>query len=53
MVKKGIILGYVISHGRIEVDKAKTDLIANLPRPTRVKNVRSFLGHIGFYKRFI
>ena len=43
MVKKGIILGHVISSDGIEVDKAKIDLIANLPPLTCVKDVRSFL----------
>ena len=31
MVKKGIVLGQIISRDRIEVDKAKIDLIVNLP----------------------
>ncbi|GJS32311.1 reverse transcriptase domain-containing protein [Tanacetum coccineum] len=38
---------------RIEVDHAKVDVIAKLPHPTTVKGVRSFLGHAGFYRRFI
>ncbi|GKA56276.1 reverse transcriptase domain-containing protein, partial [Tanacetum coccineum] len=37
----------------IEVDRAKIDVIAKLPYPTNVKGVRSFLGHAGFYRRFI
>ncbi|GJW38529.1 reverse transcriptase domain-containing protein [Tanacetum coccineum] len=37
----------------IEVDKAKVDVIAKLPHPTTVKGIRSFLGHAGFYRRFI
>ncbi|GKE26324.1 reverse transcriptase domain-containing protein [Tanacetum coccineum] len=37
----------------IEVDKAKVDVIAKLPHPTSVKGIRSFLGHVGFYRRFI
>ena len=53
MVKKGIVLGHIISHDRIEVDKAKTDLIINLPPPTSVKEVRSLLGHAAFYHHFI
>nr|GFA45531.1 reverse transcriptase domain-containing protein [Tanacetum cinerariifolium] len=38
---------------RIEVDRAKVDVIAKLPHPTTAKGVRSFLGHAGFYRRFI
>ncbi|XP_062100770.1 uncharacterized protein LOC133806691 [Humulus lupulus] len=53
MVNQGIVLGHVISVKGIEVDKAKIDLIRSLPSPTSVKEVRSFLGHAGFYRRFI
>jgi hypothetical protein len=53
MVKQGIVLGYVISHRGIEVDKAKVDQISNLPPPRIVKEVHSFMGHVGFYRRFI
>ncbi|GKD55318.1 reverse transcriptase domain-containing protein [Tanacetum coccineum] len=53
MVKEGIVLGHKISKNGIEVDKAKVDVIAKLPHPTTVKGVRSFLGHAGFYRRFI
>jgi hypothetical protein len=53
MVKHGIVLGHVISHRGIEVDKAKVDLIFNLPPPRTVKEICSFLGHAGFYRRFI
>nr|GEY78827.1 DNA-directed DNA polymerase [Tanacetum cinerariifolium] len=38
---------------RLEVDRAKVDVIAKLPHPMTVKGVRSFLGHAGFYRRFI
>ncbi|CAN6570916.1 unnamed protein product [Malus baccata var. baccata] len=38
---------------RMEVDKAKIDIITNMAAPTTVKGVRSFLGHAGFYRRFI
>lgn len=53
MVRKGIVLGHVISESGIEVDKAKIDLISNLPPPRSVKEIRSFLGHAGLYRRFI
>ncbi|GJX89466.1 reverse transcriptase domain-containing protein, partial [Tanacetum coccineum] len=42
-----------ISRKGIEVDKAKVDVISKLPHPTTVKGIRSFLGHAGFYQRFI
>ncbi|GJV57149.1 reverse transcriptase domain-containing protein [Tanacetum coccineum] len=50
---EGIVLGHKISKSGIEVDRAKVDVIAKLPHPTTVKGVRSFLGHAGFYRRFI
>nr|GEV69090.1 reverse transcriptase domain-containing protein [Tanacetum cinerariifolium] len=53
MCKEGIVLGHKISKSRIEVDRAKVDVIAKLPHPTTIKGVRSFLGHVDFYRRFI
>nr|GEU31985.1 reverse transcriptase domain-containing protein [Tanacetum cinerariifolium] len=53
MVKEGIVLGHKFSKNRIEVDRAKVDVIAKLPHPTTVKGIRIFLGHTGFYRRFI
>ncbi|RVW84254.1 Retrovirus-related Pol polyprotein from transposon 17.6 [Vitis vinifera] len=53
MVHQGIVLGHIISEKDIEVDKAKVELIVKLPSPTTVKGVRQFLGHTGFYRRFI
>ena len=53
MVSKGIVLGHIVSSQGIEVDKAKIELIANLPTPKTLKDIRSFLGHAGFYRRFI
>nr|GEV83319.1 reverse transcriptase domain-containing protein [Tanacetum cinerariifolium] len=53
MVKEGIVLDHKISKNGLEVDLSKVDVIAKLPYPTTVKGVRSFLGHAGFYRRFI
>nr|GEW71124.1 reverse transcriptase domain-containing protein [Tanacetum cinerariifolium] len=52
MVKEGIVPGHKISKNRLEVDRAKVDVIAKLSHPT-IKGVRSFLGHASFYRRFI
>lgn len=53
MVKKKIVLGYKISKHRIEVNKEKNNVLERLPPPPSVKGIRRFLGHAGFYKRFI
>nr|GEX52492.1 DNA-directed DNA polymerase [Tanacetum cinerariifolium] len=53
MYKEGLVLGHKILKSGIEVDRAKVDVIAKLPHPTTFKGVRSFLGHAGFYRRFI
>ena len=53
MVIEGIILGHQISATRLEVDQAKVSIIETLLPPTTLKGIRSFLGHVGFYRRFI
>ncbi|GJT73815.1 reverse transcriptase domain-containing protein [Tanacetum coccineum] len=52
MVMEGKVLGHKISSAGIEVDKAKLN-VAKLPYPTNIKGIRSFLGHVRFYRRFI
>ena len=53
MVEEGIVLGHHISKSGLEVDKAKVEVIKNLPLPTTLKQLRGFLGRAGFYRRFI
>ncbi|WKA03505.1 hypothetical protein VitviT2T_021609 [Vitis vinifera] len=53
MVPQGIVLGHIISSQGIELDKEKVELIVKLPSLTTIKGVRQFLGHAGFYRRFI
>ena len=53
MVQEGIVLGHRISARGIEVDRAKIEAIEKLPPPSSVKGIRSFLGHAGFYRRYI
>ena len=53
MLTEGIVLGHKISGKGIEVDPAKIEAIEKLPYPRDIKGIRSFLGHVGFYRRFI
>jgi hypothetical protein len=52
-VQEGIVLGHKISEKGLEVDKEKIEVIEQLPPPTNVKGIRSFLGHAGLYQRII
>ena len=42
-----------MSNTGISVDPAKVDVFSSLPYPSSVREVRSFLGHASFYRRFI
>ena len=53
MATSGVVLGHIISREGIQVDLAKIVPISKLPSPTSIKEVRQFLGHAGFYIRFI
>jgi hypothetical protein len=53
MVIEGVVLGHRVSGRGIEVDRVKVEVIDKLPYPKDIKGIRSFLGHAGFYRRFI
>ncbi|CAM8926067.1 unnamed protein product [Rhodiola kirilowii] len=53
MVQEGIVLGHLVSKRGVEVDKAKVQSIEQLPPLEDQKGVRGYLGHAGFYRRFI
>jgi hypothetical protein len=53
MMSEGIVLGHFISSQGIQVDPSKIQVIKNLPIPKTQTEVRSFLGHAGYYRRFI
>jgi hypothetical protein len=50
MVREGIVLGHKISEKGIKMDKVKIEVIEQLPPPTNVKGIHSFLGLQGFIK---
>ncbi|GJS84400.1 reverse transcriptase domain-containing protein [Tanacetum coccineum] len=52
MVKEGIVLRHKVSEAGLKVDKEKIDVISKLSPPTNIKGIRSFLRHVGFYRRF-
>ena len=53
MVTGGIVLGHKIFAAGLEIEQAKIAVIKTLMPPITVKGIRSFLGHAGFYRRFI
>ena len=48
MVREGIVLGHLVSEQGIEVDRAKIEVIEQLPPPVNIRGIRSFIGHYGF-----
>ena len=53
MVREVIVLGHLVSKRGIEADKAKIEVIEQLPPPVNIRGIHSFLGHARFYRRFI
>ena len=53
MVRQGRILGHIVSKNGISINLDKINIIVDLPRPTNVKEVQAFMGHCGYYCRFI
>ncbi|XP_073033906.1 uncharacterized protein [Primulina eburnea] len=46
-------LGHVISETGVEVDPKKVEAITELPKPKNAKDIRSFLGLVGYYRKFV
>ena len=51
--KRIVYLGHIVSDKGIEAEPEKTEAVKNWPTPKSVKEVRKFLGFIGYYRRFI
>lgn len=46
-------LGHVISHKGVATDPSKVDIIQQWPTRSNAKEVRSFLGLAGYYRKFV
>jgi hypothetical protein len=53
LLTEGVVLGHHVSSEGIKVDPIKIEVIIRLPPPKNQKEVRRFLGHAGYYRRFI
>ncbi|MCO5578895.1 hypothetical protein L7F22_032744 [Adiantum nelumboides] len=53
MVRQGKILGHIVSKNDISTDEDKIQAIVSMPRPTNARGVQAFMGHCGYYQRFI
>ena len=52
-MESGLLLGHVVSKSGLEVDLDKVKAILALTAPTNVREIRGFLGCVGYYRRFI
>lgn len=46
-------LGHIVSRGTVRPSENKTKAVQNFPTPVNVKNVQSFLGLTGYFRKFI
>jgi hypothetical protein len=47
------LLGHIVCKQGLLVDPSKIAIIVDLPPPTSVKQLRTALGHTGYYRKFI
>jgi len=50
---KGMMVGHIVSKDKVATDPKKLNRISKLPFPTMKKALRSFLGMVGYYRKFI
>jgi hypothetical protein len=48
-----VYLGHIVGGGQLKIDPSKIDVILNCPEPKSVIEVRSFLGSVQYWRRFI
>jgi hypothetical protein len=49
----GVMLGHIVCKKGLFVDPSKISIIVDLPPPTLVRQLRTTLGHTGYYRKFI
>jgi hypothetical protein len=49
----GRLVGHIVSSQGIATDRDKVAVILSLPQPNTISEVRGFLGHVGYYRRYI
>lgn len=53
MVPQGKLLGHIVYKAGLKTDPDKVRVIVQMEAPENVTGVKSFLGHVGYYRRFI
>ena len=48
-----VYLGYIVGGGQLKIDSTKIDVIVKWRRPQNVTEVRSFLGAVQYWRKFI
>jgi hypothetical protein len=53
MEKEGKVFRHEVCEKGIEIDRSGFEPLRELPRPRDIKGLQNFVGHAGFYRRFI
>jgi hypothetical protein len=48
-----VYLGYIVGNGQLKIDPTKVEVIVKWPKPTTATEVRSFLGEVQYWRKFI
>ena len=48
-----VYLGHIVGGKNLKIDPSKVNVIVNWPKPTNTTEVRSFLGVVQYWRRFI
>jgi hypothetical protein len=51
--KECLYLGHIITENGIKPDPSKIQCVTNFPQPKNPKDIKSFLGLVGYYRKFI